>query len=72
MGGHLKKELLLLQLRRLGNNKYCEKNNLPQGPPKKKANKHKLRDDNEMTALEDIEWFIDHTCNLNHTGIPQV
>ena len=25
-----------------------------------------------MTALEDIEWFIDHTCNLNHTGIPQV
>ena len=34
--------------------------------------KQQLRDDNEMTALEYMEWFINHNCYLNHTGSPQV
>ena len=31
-------------------NRYCEKDNLPQG-----LSKEKLRDDNEITALEDMK-----------------
>ena len=34
--------------------------------------KQKQRDDNEMTALQYMEWFINHNYYLNHTGGPQV
>ena len=32
----------------------------------------KLRDNNEMTALECIEPFLNHNCYLDHTGSSQV
>ena len=51
-GGKLKKELLLVQLRRLGNKNYC----------KDFREKQELRDNNEMAALEPMEWFINHNC----------
>ena len=35
-----------------------------------KKQNQKLRDDNEMTVLEYMEWFINHNCYLNHTGSP--
>ena len=34
--------------------------------------KKKLRDDNEMTAYEYMEWFINHNCYLIHTGSLQL
>ena len=34
--------------------------------------KQKLRDDNEMTAVKYMEWFINHNCYLNHTGSSRV
>ena len=37
-----------------------------------KKQQRKIRDDNEMTALEYMEWFINHNCYLNHTGSPQI
>ena len=34
--------------------------------------KQKARDENIITSLEFMEWFISHNCCLNHTGSPQV
>ena len=31
----------------------------------------KFRDNNQMTALEYMEWFINYNCYLNHTGSSQ-
>ena len=34
--------------------------------------KQKMRDENKITSLDFMEWFIQHNCYLNHTGSPQV